>query len=116
MSFSLRSSTEIECRKRDKIASVKCVQVVVKMLPGCSHDIRVKCHEDISKKWLPSMSAATRLWIYLSEAMLGMLEIKRRTYTKRCSDQCVSVPRAADGASLIAKNTLAICYAQFRAT
>lgn len=43
-------TTKIECRDRDRIASVKCAQVVVKRLPGCGHDTRVKCHEDMSKK------------------------------------------------------------------
>lgn len=43
-------TTEIECRDRDRIALVKCAQVVMKKLPGCGHDAQVKCHENISKK------------------------------------------------------------------
>ncbi|KAL4785910.1 hypothetical protein BJX76DRAFT_366539 [Aspergillus varians] len=42
-------TTNIECREMDRIASVKCGKVVVKRLPGCGHDTRSKCHEDISK-------------------------------------------------------------------
>ena len=43
-------TTRIECRDIDRIASVKCTQMVKKNFPECGHDIQVKCHEDVSGK------------------------------------------------------------------
>ncbi|KAE8381131.1 hypothetical protein BDV26DRAFT_256154 [Aspergillus bertholletiae] len=42
-------TTEVECRLRQNVTSVRCMQAVVRKMPGCGHEVELRCHEDISK-------------------------------------------------------------------